>query len=90
MFSNRNGYTYSDYIILPGSISFDAADVKLQTHATKKIALNAPFISSPMDTVTENKMATCMSDAGGLGIIHRYNTIEQQCNTVNMVHIHRW
>ena len=76
MFSNPNGYTYSDYIILPGSISFDASDVKLVTHATKKIQLNCPFISSPMDTVTEHQMAIHMALFGGLGIIHCNNTIE--------------
>jgi len=44
-----------------------------------------PIISSPMDTVTEEKMATCMSKAGGLGIIHRYNTIQAQCEMIGKV-----
>lgn len=51
LFGNRDGYTYNDYIILPGHIDFDAKDVSLATMATKKIKLALPFISSPMDTV---------------------------------------
>ena len=50
-FSNRNGYTYNDYIILPGHIGFDANSVDLSTRATRKLTLNLPFVSSPMDTV---------------------------------------
>jgi len=85
LFSHRNGYTYSDYIILPGHINFDAVDVDLKTMATKKISLNFPFISSPMDTVTEAQMAIHMALFGGLGIIHCNNTIEEQCDEVRRV-----
>ena len=69
LFSNRNGYTYNDYIILPGHISFGAEDVDLSTQATRKISLNLPFVSSPMDTVTEAQMAIHMALFGGLGIM---------------------
>ena len=75
MFGGK-GYTYSDYIILPGHINFAAHDVNLRTLATRRIALNAPFVSSPMDTVTEAQMAICMALFGGLGIIHCNNTME--------------
>ena len=74
------GYTYSDYIILPGHITFGADDVNLRTLCTKRIALNAPFVSSPMDTVTEANMAIHMALFGGLGIIHCNNTIEGACS----------
>ena len=79
LFSNRNGYTYQDYIILPGHIDFGAHDVNLRTLATKRIALNMPLISSPMDTVTESAMAIHMALFGGLGIIHCNNTMEGAC-----------
>ncbi|KOO25352.1 imp dehydrogenase [Chrysochromulina tobinii] len=85
LFSKSNGYTYQDYIILPGYISFDAANVTLRSQATKTITLNVPFISSPMDTVTEAQMAIHMALYGGLGIIHCNNTIEEQCNHVRRV-----
>ena len=79
------GYTYSDYIILPGHIAFAAHDVNLRTLATKRIALNAPFVSSPMDTVTEAQMAIHMALFGGLGIIHCNNMAEEQCDEVRRV-----
>jgi len=85
LFSNREGYTYADYIILPGMIDFGAQDVNLRTLATKRIALNAPLVSSPMDTVTESQMAIHMALFGGLGIIHCNNTVEEQCEEVKRV-----
>ena len=85
LFSNRSGYTYQDYIVLPGHIDFGAGDVNLRTLATKRIALNTPFVSSPMDTVTEAQMAIHMALFGGLGIIHCNNTVEEQCDEVKRV-----
>ena len=85
LFSNRNGYTYNDYIILPGFIDFAASDVDLSTQATKGIKINVPFVSSPMDTVTEAQMAIHMALYGGLGIIHCNNSIEGQCDEVRRV-----
>jgi len=54
-----------------------------QEDANKQIILRSPIISSPMDTITESQMATEMSRLGGLGIIHRYNTIDQQVDHIN-------
>lgn len=85
LFSNRNGYTYNDYIILPGHISFGAADVSLVTQVTRGIKLNVPFVSSPMDTVTESQMAIHMALFGGMGIIHCNNSVEEQCDEVAKV-----
>jgi IMP dehydrogenase len=85
LFSGRDGYTYSDYIILPGHITFDAQDVTLDTYVTRKVKLHLPFVSSPMDTVTESQMAIHMALYGGLGIIHCNNTMEEQCAEVRKV-----
>ena len=79
--------TFNDVLMVPQYSDITSrSQVSTSRYLDRKVWFDLPIISSPMDTVTENKMATCMSDAGGLGIIHRYNTIEQQCNTVNMVH----
>jgi len=60
-------------------------DVSLRTRLTKNIYLNTPLISSPMDTITEDKMAISMALHGGLGIIHRYNKIEEQAEMIRNV-----
>lgn len=80
------GFTFDDLILLPGYISFSVADVDLSVKITKNgPTLRVPFLSSPMDTVTEHKMAISMALEGGLGIIHGYHTIENQCNEVRKV-----
>ena len=75
-YRHRPADTYQDYIILPGHINFGAGDVKTSTMVTKKIALSVPFVSSPMDTVTESQTAIHMALFGGLGIVHCNNSIE--------------
>jgi hypothetical protein len=58
LFRNNDGLTYNDFIILPGFIYFPSDTVSLASRLTKKLSIKTPFISSPMDTVSESRMAS--------------------------------
>lgn len=76
------GLTFDDILLLPGYSDFSRTDINLSTHLTKKIKLSVPFISAPMDTVTESRLAIALAKLGGIGIIHRNLTVEDQVKEV--------
>ena len=84
-FNQRGGITYNDFILLPGHIDFNVNEVQLDTRLTRNLVLKRPIVSSPMDTVTESKMAIQMALLGGIGIIHYNNTVEEQAKHVRTV-----
>ncbi len=85
LFGGGMGITYRDYLVLPGFIDFHPSAVSLETNLTRNIILKRPIVSSPMDTVTEDKMAIAMALMGGIGIVHYNNTIDQQVELVSRV-----
>ena len=83
--SIKTALSFDDVLIKPAQSSFLPSEAITDTHITKKIKLAIPLISSAMDTVTEYKLAITMAQAGGLGIIHKNMSIEQQAEQVRWV-----
>lgn len=81
----QEALTFDDVLLVPGYSDITAKDVTLRTRLTRDIHLNIPLVSAAMDTVTEARLAIAIAQEGGIGIIHKSMTIEQQAMEVHAV-----
>ena len=77
--------TFDDVLLLPRYSDFLPSEVDISSRLTEKISLKMPLLSAAMDTVTESKMAISLAEAGGIGVIHKNNSIEKQASEVKLV-----
>jgi IMP dehydrogenase len=81
----RQAITFDDVLLEPGPSEVIPGDVDIRTRLTREISLNVPIVSAAMDTVTETALAIAMAQYGGIGVIHRNLSIEQQAEQVRQV-----
>lgn len=81
----KEGITFDDVLLIPAHSKVLPKEVDLSTRLTKKIKLNIPLLSAGMDTVTESRMAIAMARQGGIGVIHKNMSIEEQADQVDRV-----
>ncbi len=81
----KEGLTFDDVLLVPAESNVLPKQVDISTNLTKSIRLNPPLMTAAMDTVTESKMAIAIAREGGVGIIHKNMSIEQQCDQVDRV-----
>ena len=79
------GLTYEDVLLVPSYSKIIPSEVSLKSKFSKNINLNVPIVSAAMDTVTESKMAIAMASEGGIGVIHKNMSIDEQANEVRLV-----
>ena len=81
----QEGITFDDVLLIPAHSTVLPKEVDISTNLTKTIKLNIPFMSAGMDTVTESRMAIAMARQGGMGVIHKNMSIEEQAEEVDKV-----
>lgn len=81
----REALTFDDVLLVPGASSVLPSTADTRTRVTKSIHMNIPLLSSAMDTVTEGRMAIAMAQAGGIGVVHRNLSIEEQAREIRRV-----
>jgi len=81
----QEALTFDDVLLLPGYSEIIATEVSLRTRLTREIELNIPLVSAAMDTVTESRLAIAMAQEGGIGIIHKSMSLEEQAEQVRKV-----
>src|SRR5207302_9665405 len=81
----REGLTFDDVLLVPAESAVLPNEVSTRTHLTREIALEIPIVSAAMDTVTEARLAIALAREGGLGILHRNLSIENQVAEVDKV-----
>src|SRR6056297_122739 len=81
----KDGYTFDDVLLIPQYSEILPHEVNLSTKFTKNIDLNIPMVSAAMDTVTESELAIAIAREGGIGVIHKNMSIEQQAKEVKAV-----
>ena len=81
----EEAYTFDDVLLVPAHSTVLPAEVDLSTKLTRNIRLNLPFVSAAMDTVTESRLAIAIAQEGGIGIIHKNMTVQQQADEVRKV-----
>ena len=85
MMEVQQAFTFDDVLLVPGYSEVVPRDTELSSRLTRGIDLNIPFVSSAMDTVTEARLAICIAQAGGIGIIHKNMNTEEQARQVRVV-----
>ncbi|RAK68592.1 IMP dehydrogenase [Phenylobacterium kunshanense] len=81
----REGLTFDDVLLEPGASDVMPTQVDVSTRFTREISLNIPLVSAAMDTVTESRLAIAMAQSGGIGVLHRNLTVEDQADQVREV-----
>ena len=79
------GLTYDDVLLLPGHTEVIPSEADTSSRISKRISVHTPLLSAAMDTVTESRMAIAMARQGGLGVIHRNLSIQDQADQVDRV-----